>query len=187
MKLSLKKARKLESQIKNYVDSMDLYPKVALRVKESRDESKKNITLGQKAFKRTLNDYRDLNSLRYAIRNTISKYNHTKEINSQLAEKVKLENELSLLKQILSYDELENEAIIEDKKEVLSESNSNYRKTSFEASVLSSELKKELAERVYQLKNLIDGLEDSLAQKNLSAKITLSEEHKNLLKSHRIL
>ena len=190
MKLSLKKARKLESKIKNYEEMAadKIRTTALLRNNEESSESEFKIKKAQEDFKKELEEYMSLVELRYKIRHTISAKNNDSTINELLNSKVCLETKLTCLYRFSEEDKLSDILLIEDEKVNARDSNSRYgSKSTINIPILSEKIMTNIKESVYKIKKQIEKIEDKLAAKNLSAKISLSEDDKILLESHRLL
>jgi hypothetical protein len=191
MELNLRKARKLESKIQNYIESMEPRSAVKVRALASSEERANALKSGRTLYLGDLDTRFALIKIRFAIRNLISEANHKLGINSLINHRELL---TALLAKNTSGVDTLNSAEVEDlastKKRSLEGGESRaYGETSVTLTVpVSSEedannFKKDASD----LKKQLEDVEDTLSQKNLGGTIKLDSDYVSLLQSAGLL
>ena len=195
MQLNLRKARKLEAKIAKHIETTELQTEVGIRAKSTLLEA---TAKRQEASVKLVTDLQglvQLNELRYSIRSQIANANQGVGINAlmtqreQLKSKVKILSKLAAAQTAVSTEELQD--VLETTAKALDKGDTRGYglRTDVKVStsaVLDHSRQTINTEIVATVKGLED-VEDELAQKNLGAKVTLSEEQVALLKAQALI
>lgn len=195
MQLNLRKARKLEAKIAKHIETVNLTTEVAIRAKSSLIEATNKRQEASVKLVKDLNDLVQLNELRYSVRSQIANANQGVGINAlmtqreQLKSKVKILSKLATAEMAVSTEELQD--VLETTAKALEKGDTRGygRMTDVKvntSAVLEASRAAINSEIVSTVKGLED-VEDELAQKNLGAKVTLSEEQVALLKAQALI
>jgi hypothetical protein len=186
MELNLRKARKLEAKILTYINAMKPNSSVRVRVLATEEERNGVLAKGREKYLSDVNTRSGLLVTRFMIRQQIAEANHSTGINALINRREELQSLLALsIDDVDTLDQLEANDLAAAKKSHLEKGESRFS----EASVTFS-LPVALKEDVSAFKNTdslikkrLEDIEDQLSQKNLGAKIKLSEETVSLLQS----
>lgn len=195
MQLNLRKARKLEAKIAKLIETTELQTEVGIRAKATLDEAKTRRQEASEKLVSDLNGLVKLNELRYSIRSQIANANQGVGINAlmtqreQLKSKVKILQKLAAAQTAVSVEELQD--VLETTAKALDKGDTRGYglRTDVKVStsaVLESSRTTINSEIVSTIKGLED-VEDELAQKNLGAKVNLSDEQVALLKEKSLI
>jgi hypothetical protein len=186
MELNLRKARKLEAKILSYVNAMQLESSVRVRVLATEEERNKTLASSREKYLSDVNTRSALVITRFMIRQQIAESNHSVGINALINKREELQALLSVsIDGVDTLDQLEANDLAAAKKSHLEKGENRFS----EASVtfpLPVVLKDDLS--VFKntdslIKKRLEDIEDQLSQKNLGAKIKLSEDTVSLLQS----
>jgi hypothetical protein len=195
MQLNLRKARKLEAKIAKHIETTELSTEVAVRAKASLADALAARTAASTKLVSDLDVLNQLNELRYSIRSQIANANQGVGINAlmtqreQLKSKVKILQKLATAQVAVSEEELQD--VLETTAKALEKGDTRGygMRTDVKvntSSVLEDSRKAINAEIQATVKGLED-VEDELAQKNLGAKVNLSDEQVMLLKASALI
>lgn len=190
MELNLRKARKLEAKINAYVGKIELKTAVKIRVLSTANERSELTAVARKELLEQIYTRNKLVSARFGIRRLIGQANESVGINELINYREQLQALLGHSTASLdSLDHQEMEDMVQAKVNRLEKGEtSGYddRVTFIVPITLNSDVdsfKKADAD----LKKILEDVEDSLAQKNLGAKVTLNEETVSLLTASGLL
>lgn len=195
MQLNLRKARKLEAKIAKHIETVNLQTEVSIRAKSDLNTA---VNLRQEASAKLVNDLNglvQLNELRYSIRSQIANANQGVGINAlmtqreQLKSKVKILSKLATAEMAVSTEELQD--VLETTAKALEKGDTRGYGRMTDVKVNTSAVLEQSRQAINtEIQATVKGLEDvedELAQKNLGAKVTLSEEQIALLKASALI
>lgn len=189
MQLNLRKARKLEAKIAKHIETTELQTEVGIRAKSSLIEATAKRQEASVKLVSDLNNLVQLNELRYSIRSQIANANQGVGINAlmtqreQLKSKVKILQKLATAQVAVSEEELQD--VLDTTAKALEKGDTRGYGRMTDVKVNTSAVLEHSrlainAEIQATIKGLED-VEDELAQKNLGAKVSLSDEQVTLL------
>ena len=190
MKLSLKKARKLEVKINKFLSNIVSESMVSVRVKSTLESARKSIKLANSQFKNNINLKIKLLDARYGIRNQISKANNRSGINDLISEKILLEKKIEVINDTgVSLAPSDHEIIdtFEIKKNNLEKGSGYGQSTSTSFGIVFKEDVATMSDEVVTYEKEIEKIEDKIAAKNLGTKIELSADMLQVLTETRLL
>jgi len=195
MEMNLRKARKLESSIQNYLDENETIVTASIRSLGSLEDALSSMSSKKLETLKNLENRKKLLEVRYEIRRQIEKTNEDSSINNLINKKVlceKLAKEFDSFQSFEKPSELElQDQIIANKNALTSESGSRRSigsiPTTFNVNIFSKEDLDSFKDQKISLKKELEDLEDSINQRNLSNKVVLSEDAVKLLKAVRLL
>ena len=195
MQLNLRKARKLEAKIAKHIETVNLNTEVAIRAKSSLIEATAKRQEASVKLVSDLNSLVQLNELRYSIRSQIANANQGVGINAlmtqreQLKSKVKILSKLATAEMAVSTEELQD--VLETTAKALEKGDTRGYGRMTDVKVNTSAVLEHSRQAINtEIQATVKGLEDvedELAQKNLGAKVTLSEEQIALLKASALI
>lgn len=195
MQLNLRKARKLEAKIAKHIETVNLNTEVAIRAKSSLIEATNKRQEASVKLVSDLNNLVQLNELRYSIRSQIANANQGVGINAlmtqreQLKSKVKILSKLATAEMAVSTEELQD--VLETTAKALEKGDTRGYGRITDVKVNTSAVLEHSRQAINtEIQATVKGLEDvedELAQKNLGAKVTLSEEQVALLKASALI
>lgn len=191
MEFNLRKARKLESCIQNYLSENTIDVKATIRSMGSLDEAKQSVHSKREEFYKLTKEREQLFRLKYFIRRKIEIHNEKSGINELINEKVMLEMIIKDLENINKnevYTEIELNDLL--KLNALRNENkaSDYMvKTKFSNPILDKKDIEDLQEKKFEIKKRIEKIDDDLSCLNLSEKFILNESDIKLLRSNKLL
>jgi hypothetical protein len=189
MELNLRKARKLEAKIKTFLEQSSLEHQVSVRIKGELQEAQDKVKAAAEKLVTDLDLHTKLNELRFAIRNQIAEVNQAVGIHSLMNKKEALQAKAKLLERVVSTELAHGESELKD---LLSNTVSSIEQganrfgqsmVTVETSVVHKDIKDSVKNGINAIKKDLEDLEDSLAQKNIGAKVTLEEDSVKLLQS----
>ena len=187
MKLSLRKARKLESRITNFEAPET---EVTIRVNSTDDEVKSEVRKKREAFTKWLDDADKLLKLRYDIRAKIGRENSNSGIDDLITKRQRLKDQVNMMSQYADYIRVSTDEIILDqlKNERESEGTMYSRKSaSVSAFYFTDDMVGHVKDLREKLKAEIEELDEDILALNNKQTIELSEAEVNLLKEHKLL
>lgn len=195
MQLNLRKARKLEAKIAKHVENARLKTEVSIRAKASITEATSQRQEAAVKLVKDLNDLVQLNEVRYSIRSQIANANQGVGINALMTQREQLKAKAQILQKLaqaelaVSTEELQD--ILETTAKALDkgETRGYGRNTevTVNISVITEDVRKAVNEEIKATIKGLEDVEDELAQKNLGAKVTLSDEQVALLKASALV
>lgn len=199
MELNLRKARKLESKIDQYLQEKDLDTSSSVRSLASLEEAKANLETKKSEFLKNLVDRENLLKTKYTIRKKIESKNEESGINSlinlQVLTKKLIEDLEKLPKESLSSDQELSDLL--KAHSLMFQNGSNEKnnpfsrspsiKTSFDVNCLSVNDLENLKTRKIKYKKNIEEIEEKLNLLNISQKIEIPEDMEKLLEAHKLL
>jgi len=189
MELSLKKARKLEGKIQEFMNSVELSPTVEIRARANSPIAEVNAA--KEKLLSNVAVFSNLNATRFQIRKLIGEVNEKVGINALVNERLQLMTELTAVSRLAAApvsteDEIRD--MVEVKKTQLASGQDSYHlRVTVPVNVLSESASGQLKHKVKGLRTRIEEVEDELVQKNAGAKITLSESAVRVLKEFSLL
>lgn len=189
MELNLKKARKLDSKIQNYLDTNTISTLASIRVRGTLEDAKASISKSNQEVRDNVHDRLSLLDARFYIRRQIEQQNELGGINDLMNERV------HTLKAIDEINKLSGEALSEedlaDRLKVavdnLNNPNSYDSKTVFNVHVFTEKELEDLADRKAKLQKRIEDIDDEITAKNAANKIKLNDDVLKLLQSKRLM
>ena len=195
MQLNLRKARKLEAKIAKHIETVNLNTEVSIRAKSSLIEATAKRQEASVKLVSDLNSLVQLNELRYSIRSQIANANQGVGINAlmtqreQLKAKVKILSKLATAEMAVSTEELQD--VLETTAKALEKGDTRGYGRMTDVKVNTSAVLEHSRQAINtEIQATVKGLEDvedELAQKNLGAKVTLSDEQIALLKASALI
>ncbi len=195
MQLNLRKARKLEAKIAKHIETVNLNTEVSIRAKSSLNEATQKRQEASVKLVTDLNQLVNLNELRYSIRSQIANANQGVGINAlmtqreQLKSKVKILSKLATAEMAVSTEELQD--VLETTAKALEKGDTRGYGRMTDVKVNTSAVLEHSRQAINtEIQATVKGLEDvedELAQKNLGAKVTLSDEQVALLKASALI
>lgn len=195
MKLSLRAARKLETQIETYLNENSATPTTKVRLGGSPESAETALKNGRDEFTKKFEELNSLLEIRFKIRDLIAAENAAAGVNEKLSKKVLKEKQLSRVNQILKMETRLSPEEITDTLEVgktkmKSGSSSHYdNSTSIntQLSVLTEEDVKNFKQKKTALKKEVDTLEDEIQKTNYTSEISLDEASVKVLKNNNLV
>jgi hypothetical protein len=196
MKLSLRSARKLETNISKHLEENVFSTQAKVRVNTAKAELENTLSQARANVLESIADNLKLLDLKYTVRDLISAQNSAAGVDSLLTQKVAKEQKLSQLKSLvgaeprLTSEELEDTLSL-GKTRLSNPSTDVYGRSndlvSVNLSVLSKEdvdgFKKQRATLVRE----VEKIEDKITELNHSVQIELSSDVVSLLQKHSLL
>lgn len=193
MELNLRKARKLESKIDSLVKKLNNQVKTSKSVRVNADiqtEVLPELVEARNQFSDSYNNIISLVDAKYSIRQLIGDKNQESGINSRINEKVKLENRLNIINNVLnSFDYLDQRELEDDsaRYKALLENGDRFSRSTFEANFLLQKDEENYKEEKINLNKQVEKIEDELLDLNASTKIKLSKDLVSLLQLNNLL
>jgi len=200
MELNLRKARKLEAKIQQFLDENPVDVTASVRSLGTLEEALTSIDKSKKEAFSALKERENLLNVRYDIRRQIEEKNEVSGINVLVNDKVATDKVLKDLNSIPNSkspeevelsDQLKVHSVMmngEGKSEdVFSRPRSSSLKTSFKVHVFSKEDLETIESKKADLKKKLEDIEDSINHKNLSNMVLLPEDTLKLLQSKRLI
>lgn len=185
MELNLRKARKLEQKIQSHVAKMSVKTSTTVRAMGELEDRMSKVEEARQQALTTYELRKRLTEARFAIRNMIAQANDQVGINALMNEREQLKellSQYSVVEEVFSAESMEDDAkakrIQLDKGE-----NSYHFSTGVSVSVLTESDTSEIKDARAALLKRLEDVEDELSQKNVGAKVTLSEDIVTLLQS----
>jgi len=195
MQLNLRKARKLEAKIAKHIDAANLDTEVSIRAKSSLLEATAKRQEAAVKLVKDLNSLVQLNEVRYSIRSQIANANQGVGINALMTQREQLKAKSQILLKLhaatpaVSTEELQD--VLETTAKALDkgETRGYGRQTDVKVntSALLETSKATINDEIAATIKGLEDVEDELAQKNLGAKVNLSEEQVALLKASALI
>lgn len=188
MKISLRKARKLENSIKVFLMENCLETNKRILVKNENVLEKASSANAELA--KELERNQQLISLRYSIRKRISDENQRVKINDFMNEKEMLTAQVELLNQVTNsevFNEELVEAQLERQRNILEKGESRFSDVQMNIPVLLERDLVEYKSELNHLKKKVEAIEEELLKKNAGAEVTLSPEEVVLLEGLALL
>ena len=193
MKLSLKKARKLDRKIQNRIGELtnELSSSSSFSITDNDRELDNFVKFESNNFHNKLDTLNNLITARQHIRDLIRVENENQEVNSLISKKLLLQAKLEAIGRF-------SEAKVFDKKRVLGEikaiktvndnATNAYRMTlDVNVPILSSDSKLTIDQERVKLARQVEEIEDELIERNFTAKIDLSVNTVKLLQANNLL
>lgn len=193
MELNLRKARKLESKIDSLVKKLNNQVKTSKSVRVNADiqtEVLPELVEARNEFSQNYENIISLVDAKYSIRQLIGDKNQESGINSKINEKVKLENRLSIINNVLnSFDYLDQRELEDDsaRYKALLENGDRFSRSTFEANFLLQKDEDNYKNEKINLNKQVEKIEDELLDLNASTKIKLSKDLVSLLQLNNLL
>jgi len=192
MELTLRSARKLEKEIANVVENDELQTSGTFRLQDDFENIQKAIEEGQARLRGAISSLDTLLQLRYLIRSAISETNEKAGINQSLATREYLLNKVKKFEKLLDVCREEDFDVIQDRIELVKKSNEtpkfSYMVTpTLNVNYLDFNDKQIIKNTIKEIKRNITSIDDNLVVLNTTNKITLTEEHVELLKKYNLV
>lgn len=195
MEMNLRKARKLEAKIAKHIEETQLQTEVGIRAKSTLLDATNKRQEASVKLVQDLNTLVELNTVRYSIRSQIANANQGVGINALMTEREQLKSKANILKKLAnaqlasSAEELQD--VLETTAKALEkgETRGYGRNTdvNVNVSVVLESSRQAINEEITATIKGLEDVEDQLAQKNLGAKVTLSDEQVALLKASALV
>jgi len=193
MQLNLRKARKLEGKIAKHIEATTLKGEATVRIKGSVSDALIKIqSTGQELLK-DLETLRKLNEVRYDIRSQIAIANQGTGINALMTQREQLKAKSQLLMKLMNVELAPSTEEVADllaaKAVILDKGGDRYgsQEVTVKVPVVSEPVRLAINDEIKATVKGLEDVEDELAQKNLGAKVSLSEENVALLKASALI
>lgn len=185
MKMSLRKARKLEQEIKNYLNTNSLDTNLIALAKTARKDVQELVSITQQELSNRLDDHMKLNDLRFSLRQTIGRLNEECGINALMVQKEQLQAKKKVYEELGTshYDEKFVMATMERQMNLLEKGESRYADVNVSIRCPSEKMVNQWKESIKSLKKEIDSVEEKLIKKNAGVEVTLPQSEVELLQS----
>jgi hypothetical protein len=192
MEINLRKARKLEAKI-NQVAAKQAAMEFNLSILASStdEEAIGELTAAKARLTEQIQNSLSLTSVRYSIRRKIEQANEGVGVNQLMNLREQIQSKLAYYNTIEGLDTCSQREMLDllsAKRKALEKGNDNfYGKVNISIQTLSEEEKNALTSQAVGLRRELEEIEEQLIQKNVGAKITLSEDEVALLQSNGLL
>ncbi|BDR25867.1 hypothetical protein RVBP17_0900 [Pseudomonas phage sp. 30-3] len=187
MNISLRRARKLEIKLKNFLNESANY-KAQIRVNSNSEQIIETLHVSRVKFETELENKRKLISARFKIRELIGKNNHNVGIDNLITQREHIKEQIVLLQTMLLNDTVEDCIacdIIEAERK-LNESMGK-KTTVVPVSIINSNLKSKYLLEKNSLKARLDEIDEKILSLNNSTTITIDDDIKELLLDNRLI
>lgn len=195
MQLNLRKARKLEAKIAKHITDAELQTEVGIRAKSTLNDALDARSVAAQKLVDKVSELVKLNEVRYSIRSQIANANEGVGINALMTQREQLKSKATILQKLkdatlaVSTEELQD--VLETTSKALDKGDTRGYGLRTDVKVNTSVILETSRNAINgEITTTIKGLEDvedELAQKNLGAKVTLSDEQVTLLKASAIV
>lgn len=193
MQLNLRKARKLEGKIAKHIESATLKGEATVRIKGSVSDALIKIQATGQELLKDLETLRKLNEVRYDIRSQIAIANQGTGINALMTQREQLKAKSQLLMKLMNVELAPSTEEVADllaaKAVILDKGGDRYgsQEVTVKVPVVSEPVRLAINDEIKATVKGLEDVEDELAQKNLGAKVSLSEENVALLKASALI
>lgn len=193
MQLNLRKARKLESKIAKHIEAATLRGEASVRVKGSVADALVKIQKSGEELLTDLENLRRLNEVRYNIRSQIAVANQGTGINALMTEREQLKAKSQILMKLMNVELAPSTEELADqmaaKAVILDKGGDRYgsQEVTVKIPVVSEPVREAINAEIKATIKGLEDVEDELAQRNLGAKVSLSEENVALLKAQALI
>ena len=187
MKLNLRKGRKLETKVRNFVSEQHINSEAIIQVTEDADKVIKQLVIHRDRYQNILNSHIGLLKLAYKIRSMVGITNEKSGINKLLSELAFLTSKKAFIIKHIPYDLAVDKKGVElklfSKKKQIEEGSRLSENISIKLQSLHETDVTVMKTSIKDCEKRIEDIEDEIAQKNLGNFILLEEEEVDLLKS----
>lgn len=192
MEINLRKARKLEAKINSLAAKQAALEFNLSILASSTDEEAINELVAAKArLTEQIQNSLALTKVRYAIRRKIEQANEAVGVNQLMNDREQIQSKLAYYNTIEGLETCSQREMLDllaAKRKSLEKGNDNfYGKVNVSVNTLSKEEKEALESQAVSLRRELEEIEEQLIQKNVGAKVTLSEDEVALLQSNGLL
>ena len=183
MKLSLKKARRLETKIANHLNTQSTNTVVRVLANDSHENVLTKVKDTQNKVVTDLDQKIKLTQARYSIRNKIDEQNHKTGISSLMNKREQVQHELKVLNAVSKEAKFNVDEVMltmSSRKAAL-EKGERHTDVNIHVDVMDERLSATVKSQVKALRSQLEDIEDQLTQKNAGAEVTLSPEEVELL------
>ena len=192
MQISLRKANTIQNEIANYIvngfDSIDRTVDAILV-----DDWQGVTARLEQEHAEQVAERRELISACWTIRNLIAEANHHAGINKLMGHIASDDYEVSMLESALHHCDVQQDAAIYERKIELKRKDmekterSPYQRDSVEIPVFTKPYRKNIEREIATLKKQINRYKDLLLEKNITTKVTLTENLVDLLAKYNLI
>lgn len=192
MEINLRKARKLESKINSVAAKQAaLEFNLSILASSSDEEALNELTAAKARLTEQIQNSLSLTGVRYSIRRKIEQANEAVGVNQLMNLREQIQSKLAYYNTIEGLDTCSTREMLDllaAKRKSLEKGSDNfYGKVNVSVQTLSKEEKEALESQAVGLRRELEEIEEQLIQKNVGAKITLSEDEVALLQSNGLL
>lgn len=192
MEINLRKARKLEAKINQAATKQSaLEFSLSILASSTDEEAAKKLTSAKSRLQEQIQNSLKLTEVRYSIRRKIEQANEDVGINQLMNRREEIQSKLAFYNTIEGLDTCSQREMLDllsAKRKSLEKGTDNfYGKVNVTVQTLSEEEKNALTGQAVSLRRELEDIEEQLIQKNVGAKVTLSEDEVALLQSNGLL
>jgi hypothetical protein len=192
MEINLRKARKLESKINSVAAKQAaLEFNLSILASSSDEEALNELSAAKARLTEQIQNSLSLTGVRYSIRRKIEQTNEAVGVNQLMNLREQIQSKLAYYNTIEGLDTCSTREMLDllaAKRKSLEKGSDNfYGKVNVSVQTLSKEEKEALESQAIGLRRELEEIEEQLIQKNVGAKLTLSEDEVALLQSNGLL
>lgn len=190
MEINLRKARKLESKISNLSSKMDLELSLSILASSSDEEALTDLAAAKARLSEQIQNVLKLVEVRYSIRSKIEQTNAAVGVSQLMNLREQVQAKLACYNTIndaATCSQREALDLLAAKRKNLEKGDGMFGKVNVSIMILAKEEKEALTSQAVALRRELEDIEEQLIQKNVGAKITLSEDEVALLQSNGLL
>lgn len=192
MEINLRKARKLEAKINQAATKQSaLEFSLSILASSTDEEAINELTSAKSRLQEQIQNSLKLTEVRYSIRRKIEQANEDVGINQLMNRREEIQSKLAYYNTIEGLDTCSQREMLDllsAKRKSLEKGTDNfYGKVNVTVQTLSEEEKNALTGQAVSLRRELEDIEEQLIQKNVGAKVTLSEDEVALLQSNGLL
>lgn len=192
MEINLRKARKLEAKINQVAAKQAaLEFNLSILASSTDEEAVNELTSAKSRLQEQIQNSLKLTEVRYSIRRKIEQANEGVGVNQLMNRREEIQSKLAYYNIIEGLDTCSQREMLDllsAKRKSLEKGTDNfYGKVNVTVQTLSEEEKNALTGQAVSLRRELEDIEEQLIQKNVGAKVTLSEDEVALLQSNGLL
>jgi len=191
MEINLRKARKLEAKIGQTAKQAAMEFNLSILASSTDEEAINELAAAKVRLSEQIQNSLALTSVRYSIRRKIEQANEGVGVNQLMNLREQIQSKLAYYNIIEGLDTCSQREMLDllsaKRKSLEKGSESFYGKVNVSVQTLSKEEKEALTGQAVGLRRELEEIEEQLIQKNVGAKITLSEDEVALLRSNGLL
>lgn len=192
MEINLRKARKLEAKINQAATKQSaLEFSLSILASSTDEEAINELTSAKSRLQEQIQNILKLTEVRYSIRRKIEKANEGVGINQLMNRREEIQSKLAFYNTIEGMDTCSQREMLDllsaKRNNLEKGTDSFYGKVDVTVQTLSEEEKNALTGQAVSLRRELEDIEEQLIQKNVGAKVTLSEDEVALLQSNGLL
>lgn len=192
MEINLRKARKLEAKINQVAAKQAaLEFNLSILASSTDEEAVNELTSAKSRLQEQIQNSLKLTEVRYSIRRKIEQTNEGVGVNQLMNRREEIQSKLAYYNTIEGLDTCSQREMLDllsaKRKNLEKGTDSFYGKVNVTVQTLSEEEKNALTGQAVSLRRELEDIEEQLIQKNVGAKVTLSEDEVALLQSNGLL